>query len=109
MSELQVKLSVRKNDGQEVWTATASIPGFRPTKVMSNRTKTTTFSSRAAALAVARNNAKVFGFKGVNVTNDAALKKAAKVSTKKPKKPAKAVAKTVVTPVVGTPPATPTN
>jgi precorrin-6B methylase 2 len=107
MTELQVKLNVRKNDGKEVWSATASVPGFRPTKVQSKSTKATTFSSRAAALAVARNNAKAFGFKGVNVTNQEALKKAAKVSLKKK---TKTVAKTVVaTPVVGTPATTTQN
>lgn len=101
MSELEVKLSVRTDDGKETWTATATLPGFKPTKVVSKGTNSANFSTRAAALAVARNNAKTLGFEGVNVSNADALKKAAKVSTSAKKK-----AKVVATPVVGTPPTT---
>lgn len=87
MNNLNVRVYNRKNkDGQYYWEATATIPGFKPTKI-TRPDGTTQFASRSAVTGAARSRAKSLGFAGVEYTGESAespqvARKAAKKSAR---------------------------
>lgn len=77
---LNVKFNSKSSNGTQVWEATVSIPGTKPTKLVQRATGNSQFSTRAAALTSARSLAKGLGFGGV--AEPTVAKKAAKKSVK---------------------------
>ena len=67
MSKLNLKVSNRTKDGEEIWEARVAIPGLRPTKLARKKDGETVFSSKSALLTSARNLARTLSFEGVEV------------------------------------------
>ncbi len=102
MSSLQVRLTSRKQEGKEVWEATAYVPGFKPTKITRTGEDSTAFDSRTAVATAARGRAKRLGFDGVEFEGKS-VKAAAKVSTKKPARKAVKTKSNTTAPAVNAP------
>lgn len=82
MGLLNVKLSSRSQDGQEMWEGTAYLPGLKPSKIVNNSNDSTFFESRNAVATAARHRAKKLGFENADFEGSTAIKVAAKKSNK---------------------------
>lgn len=61
---LSVKVTSRKVEGQDVWEATATLDGAKPTKLTRKADGSTQYSSRSAAQGAAKRFAERYGYTG---------------------------------------------
>lgn len=82
---LSVKVSSRKNDGQEFWEGSVTLDGVKATKLARKSDGSTRFTSKSAVQGAAKRFADRYGYSDVDFgekTEAKAVKKAAKKSVK---------------------------
>lgn len=88
MSTLNVKVTRRKHNGEEVWEGTVNVQGVRPTKLTKSKSQETAFSTSGAVKKAAEKFAANHGYAGVKfdeptVAPSTKVSKTSKTTTKK--------------------------